>query len=230
MGDNPPPMAEIRACYTSYWWDPVSPWGSCPQLRLDLGYTLDIDTTDPASVLRTAKLWRAAVLGHPGAYLAHRMQHFNSSLYFIVPAYHFRYSKSAMLAPFGTQLITQRDIHLDYLKSNFLCWPVVWLYVGLCALALLAMSVGAPAPVSIARLLIISGVLFSGAYVLVGVATDFRYYYWSIMAILIGVILASREIGSVIRDRQRFGKLAFGCLLLIILLGYLARIADVRFV
>jgi hypothetical protein len=229
MGDSPPPLADIRACYTSYWWDTVSPWGSCPRLRLDLGYTADIDTTDPASIVSTAKLWREAVLAHPAAYLAHRLQYFNSSLYFIVPAYHFRYSKSALLAPYGTQLITQRDIRLDYLKSNFLCWPVVWLYLGGCTLALLALCAIAPLAVSIARLLVISGLLFSGAYFLVGVATDFRYYYWSIMAILIGIILGSREIGIGLRSRWA-ARLVLGCLLLIILVGYVARIADVRFV
>jgi hypothetical protein len=229
MGDKPPPMSEIRSCYTSYWWDTVSPWGSCPQLRLALGYTTDIDTTDPASIARTARLWRAAVLSHPAAYLSHRLQYFNSSLYFIVPAYHFRYSKSALLAPYGTQLITQRDIRLDYLKSNFLCWPVMWLYLGGCALALLAACTTASSALSIARLLLISGWLFAAAYFLVGVATDFRYYYWSIMATQIGIILASREIGAGLRSRWA-GRLVLAGLALIVLAGYVARIADVRFV
>jgi hypothetical protein len=229
MGDNPPPLNDIRACYTSYWWDTVSPWGSCPQLRVQLGYTTDIDTTDPASVARTAKLWQAAVLAHPAAYLWHRVQFFNSSLYFIVPAYHFRYSKSALLAPFGTQQITGRDIRLDYLKSNFLCWPIVWLYLGACALGLLARCANGSSAASIGRLLVISGLLFSGAYSLVGVATDFRYYYWSIMAILVGIILGWREIAAELRS-QWAGRLVLGGLALIVLVGYVARIADVRFI
>jgi hypothetical protein len=230
MGDNPPAMTEIRACYTSYWWDPVSPWGSCPELRRDLGYTLQLDTTNPATILKTAQLWRAAILEHPVAYLAHRAKYFNSSLYFIVPALHFRYSKFTDLAPYGTRTITQREIYLDYLKGNFLCWPVVWLWIGVGALALLRLSVDAPATVLTARLLIISGLLFAGAYLLIGVATDLRYYYWSIMAILLGAIIASREIATVIRARQWSATVAFGGLLLVILVGLVARVADVRFV
>jgi hypothetical protein len=230
MGANPPEMTEVQACYTSYWWDPVSPWGSCPELRRDLGYTRDVDTTDPATIVKTAQLWWAAILDHPIAYLAHRVQYFNSSLYFIVPALHFRYSKFTDLAPYGTRIITQREIHLDYLKSNFLCWPVVWLWIGVGALALLRLSADAPATVLTARLLITSGLLFAGAYLLIGVATDLRYYYWSIMAILLGAIGASREIGTAICARQWLATVAVGGLLLIIVTGLIARIADVRFV
>jgi hypothetical protein len=230
MGGNPPEMSEIRSCFTSYWWDPVSPWGSCRGLRLALGYTLDVDTTDSATVSNTAQRWRAAILAHPVAYLAHRARYFNSSIHFIVPALQFRYSKSTELPPYGTRMITQRDIYLDYLKSNFLCWPVVWIYMGVAALALLGLSAGAPVTLCIARLLIISGLLFSGAYLLVGVATDLRYYYWSIMATLLGVILGSREIVIVIRARSWLANVASAGLLLIIVAGLAARIADVQFV
>ena len=230
MGDNPPAMTELRACYTSYWWDPVSPWGSCPELRQELGYTPDVETTDPAIVSKNAQLWRAAIVAHPVAYLAHRAQYFNSSLYFIVPALHFRYSKFTDLAPYGKRIITQREIYLDYLKCNFLCWPAVWLWIGVGALALLRLAADAPATVLTARLLIISGLLFAGAYLLIGVATDLRYYYWSFMAILIGAIAASREIASVIRARRWSAAVVFGGLSLIVLLGLIARIADVRFV
>ncbi len=230
MGDNPPAMSEIRNCYTSYWWDPVSPWGICHGLRQELGYTGDITTTNSTTILKTTQLWRSAILEHPVAYLAHRAQYFNSSLYFVVPALQFRYSKFSELAPYGTRTITQRDIYFDFLKNNFLCWPVVWLYVGVGALTLLGRSAGAPVTVLIARLLIISGLLFAGAYLLVGVATDLRYYYWSTMGTLLGIILASREIVTAIRARQWSAKLVFGGLLLIILVGLVARIADVRFV
>jgi hypothetical protein len=230
LGDHPPAMTEIRDCYTNYWWDPVSPWGRCQELRLELGYTTALDTTNPAATLKTAQLWRAAILEHPVAYLAHRVQYFNSSLYFVVPAFQFRYSKSTELAPYGTRVITKRDIYVDYLKNNFLCWPVVWLYMGVCALALVGLAEDTPVTVLVARLLIMSGLLFSGGYLLVGVATEFRYYYWSILSVLLGIILASREIGTVVRARQWPAKLAFGGLFLVIVVGLAARIADVHFV
>jgi hypothetical protein len=119
---------------------------------------------------------------------------------------------------------------VDYLKKNFLFWPVVWVYMAVGALALLQLSVDAPITLRIARLLFISGLLFAGAYLIVSVATEIRYYYWTVMATLLGAILASREIATVIRMHQRAAKLAFAGLLLIIVVGLVARVADVRFV
>jgi len=230
MGDDPPPETAIRACYTSYAWDTVSPWGICNGLRRGLGYPLDLETPKSAAIARTAQLWRSAILEHPMAYLAHRAENFNSSLYFVVPALHYRYSKFTELAPYGAKIITQRDIYFDYFKKNFFFWPIVWVFMGFSVLVLLQLSVGAPITLRIARLLILSALLYAGAYLVVGVGTAYRYYYWTIMATLLGAILASREIGAVIRLRRRPAILAFGGLLLIIMVGLAARIADVRFV
>ena len=228
-GAQPPTMQEIRDCYTAYWWDPVSPWGVCPSLRRQIGYSTNIDSTQPQVVAETSRLWRAAILRHPVAYLVHRVEHFNASVYFFVPAYDFRYSKSAELVPFGSRSVSQRDIALDYLRVNFLCWPVFWLGLGVCALAMLGIAREGPVEVAIARLLISSGLMFSAAYFLVGVATDVRYHYWTAMSILLGVILASRELMSRIRGRKLSARFAVIGLALIVLLGYLARIADVHF-
>lgn len=232
LGDSAPPLAQVRDCYTSYWWDPVSPWGTCPALRRELGYTRSLDTTSADTLAATGRLWRAAIRAHPLAYAAHRAAFFNSSLYFVVPALQFRYSRSAELAPYGSRVITAHDIRLDYFKNNFLFWPVVWLYVGLGALLLLAMALPAasPAPMLVGRLLISSGLLFAGAYLLIGVASEFRYYYWTIMAVLLGSLVASRELISVVRARKRAASLVFAGLLLIITVGLMARIVDVRFV
>jgi 4-amino-4-deoxy-L-arabinose transferase-like glycosyltransferase len=227
MGQNPPSLAVIRACYTPYWWDPVSPWGSCPTLRQELGYTLSLDSTDPAIVAATAAQWRRAIVGHPIAYLAHRLEFFNSSLYFVVPSFSFRYSKAADLAPYGTRQVEQREIYLDYLKNNFLWWPVVWLYLGLCALACLEMVRDASVTAYMGRLLITSGLLFAGAYLIVGVATESRYYYWSVMAILLGIILALGNLAAVMRTHRRLSRYMAAGLLLVIALGLTARIADV---
>jgi hypothetical protein len=227
LGQNPPGLAAIRACYTAYWWDPVSPWGSCPTLRQELGYTLNLDTTDPAVVAATAAQWHRAILRHPVAYLEHRLEYFNSSLYFIVPSFSFRYSKAADLAPFGTRKVEQREIRLDYLKNNFLWWPVVWVCLGLCALASLEIVQDASAAARTGRLLIISGLLFAGAYLIVGVATESRYYYWSVMAILVGIILALRNLAAVMRTHRRLRRFMTAGLLLVVVLGLTARIADV---
>jgi 4-amino-4-deoxy-L-arabinose transferase-like glycosyltransferase len=227
MGPKPPELESIRACYTPYWWDPVSPWGSCPALRLKLGYTRSLDTTDPAVVATTAAQWHQAIFRHPLAYLAHRLEFFNSSLYFIVPSFSFRYSKAADLAPYGKREVEQREIQLDYLKNNFLWWPVVWVYLGLCALVSIEMLRDASVTTRVGRLLIISGLLFAGAYLIVGVATESRYYYWSVMAILLGIILTSRNLAAFLRAHRRLSRVMAAGLLLVVALGLTARIVDV---
>ncbi len=229
LSDGTIELAEIRQCYTPYWWDPVSPWGSCPTLRRELGFTHELKSTDPAVVAEIGQRWRKAIVAHPLAYLTHRLEYFNSSVYFFVPAFHFRYSKEAQLQPYGTRQVTQGEIRIDYLKNNPFFWPVVWLYLGLCALALLRSLRSSLATVQVATLLSLSGVLFGGAYFLIGVATEYRYYYWSTMAILLALILAARELYGQLRARPRIAACMGAGLLLIEGVGLAARLADVPF-
>ncbi len=229
LSDGPLDLAEIRQCYTPYWWDPVSPWGSCPTLRGELGFTHELDTTDPAVAAATGQRWLKAIRAHPLAYLTHRLEYFNSSLYFFVPAFQFRYSKALELQPYGSRTVTRREIQVDYLKNNPLCWPVVWLYLGLCALVLLRPLRSEVAAARVATLLSLSGVLFAGAYGLIGVATEYRYYYWSTMAVLLALILGGRDLYGQLRARPRTSACMGAGLLLIVIAGLVARLADVPF-
>jgi hypothetical protein len=226
-GEDPPALSEVRDCYTPYWWDPVSPWGRCPQLRRKIGFSSSLDTTDPTSVDKTSRLWRNAILAHPLAYAAHRLKHFNSEIYFFVPAFQFRFSKSVTLDPPKGRSISQREIRFDYLKNNVFCWPVVWLTVGASALLMFGFVTEVPARLAIARLLIISALFYSCGYLLVGVATEERYHYWSVMAILLGLILASDELAQSANEHRWRLRAASFCVLLVVLIGYAARIADV---
>jgi hypothetical protein len=229
LGERAPPMNKIASCYTSYWWDPFSPWGICKDVRHDVEYISDdLDQVTPYRAERSA-LWRRAIVEHPVAYMAHRLSHFNSSIYFIVPSLSFRFSKAWELGPSGQRVITQRDIRLDYLKKNLLFWPVTWLALGVCALSLLRQPVAPSPPMfACARALICSGLLYSAAYLFIGVATETRYYYWSIMAIMLGIILASSEIAQQMREHPSRSRLALAFVLAVLLTGFVARIADVR--
>lgn len=229
LGADAAPIGALKSCYTSYWWDTFSAWGTCASLRPRLEYVSDMESTNPELVAERGVLWRKAILAHPLDYLAHRLSYFNSSIYFLVPALHFRFSKSAVLQPPNGRIISERDIHLDYLKKNLFFWPVFWLAVGCCALAFLEASADMPAVVSFARLLVSSGLLYSGAYVLIGVATDVRYYYWPIMSIFVGVILASPDIRLRWHERPIRAKLAASLLVAVLVLGYAARLAGANF-
>jgi len=220
-------MDKIASCYTSYWWDPYSPWGICQDLRHDIEFiSPDMNIVTPHLAERSA-LWHQAILTHPMAYLAHRLSHFNSSIYFFVPSLSFRFSKSTELAPSGRRVITQRDIQFDYLRKNLLFWPVFWLALGVCALAFLKQP-EAPSPTfSCARALLCSGLLYSAAYLVVGVATETRYHYWSIMAIMLGIILGWSDISHQMRAHPARSRLAVAFVLAVVCIGFAARIADV---
>jgi hypothetical protein len=226
-GENAPDLSSMQNCYSAYWWDTLSPWGICPELRRQIGAAPDIDTIDPDHIRLRNQLWRSAILHHPLAYAAHRLSHFNASIYFLVPALQVRYAKRSDAAltagPF-----TQRDIELDYLKRSFLLWPVFWLAVGLCGLVIIRVPTQPPETLAVAKSLMLSGLLYSASYLLFGVATEYRYYYWSIMAILLGVILAADEIPKLFIDRPWRGGLAATLVLAVVIGGYAARVANLR--
>jgi len=219
-----PPIAVLENCYTPYWWDTFSPWGVCAALRPQLKYVANLDSRDATRVAQRNVLWREAILKHPWEYAAQRLSMFNSSIYFLVPSLHFRFSKSGVLQPHGPRTITAHDIHLDYVRKNPFFWPVSWLTIGLCALPFLRASSAMPATVSFARLALISGLLYSASYLLFGVATDVRYYYWPIMAILVAVILAFPELRLRFRERPLLATAAVALLIAVLASGYAARL------
>lgn len=90
--------AEISRCYTAYWWDSVSPWGTCPAFSakfMNTDYKKILSERDvyPASQ-RLTPMWISAIIHHPAAYAQHRIRHFNAELNFIVPSLERRYGKT----------------------------------------------------------------------------------------------------------------------------------------
>jgi hypothetical protein len=227
LGPHAPPLAQVKACYTAYWWDTFSPWGGCKSLRGSFDYIADMRPVSADRLSERGRLWREAILAHPLDYAAHRLAFYNSSVYFIVPALHFRYSQSADIP----HPVTAREIRMDYVKKNFLFWPVFWLALGCASLAFLpaAAADGLPA-VALARLSIVSGLLYAGAYLLIGVATDVRYYYWPILSIMTGILLAFPDLRSRWRTHPGQALAAAVCILAVLAGGYAARLADVHFV
>lgn len=224
-----PSLAALRQCYTPYWWDPFSRWGTCARLRAEFDYVSDALPPDPAKVAERSGLWRSAIERHPVDYLMHRLTYFNSSIYFLVPALHFRFSKSEPPTDDHRRTFSPHDIRVDYIKKNLFFWPVFWLTVGCCALALLEPpAVLAPAA-SLARSLLVSGLLYSAAYVVIGVATDVRYYYWPILCILIAVILMAPSIRLQWDTRRARVATALTVLLVVVVAGYAARLGGIPF-
>lgn len=204
---------EYARCYTPYWADSIQPYGNC-------GFVWERFERPPVA------LWLDAVTSHPAAYLAHRLKHFNSEILFFVPAKHSRFVPDAVI---NDRDATRSTIALDYIRKNPLIWPVTWISLGLCALALSwRASASAAAAAGASRALLTSGLFYAFAYLVVGVGTDVRYHYWSIMAVLTAIIIGY----PVLADRLRRGgparlicAMAVGS---VIALGLYARLTDNR--
>ena len=216
--------SELQACYTPYWWDSLSSWGPC---SANVNRSAGELVTAPQGLMRQ---WASTILQHPVAYAAHRLKHFNSSLLFAVPLKHIRLileyrTDNPARAPL--EVITAKDVRLDLLRKNPLIWPVTWLVWGTFVLAFISRQNSVPT-VQLAKVLIVSALGYSCAYLVIGVATDMRYHYWSIMAIFIATVLVLPMLAQGIRNRSVLLLGAIGTTALVVSIGVATRLLDFR--
>lgn len=224
-GRHAVPLAGVRACYTPLWWDPFSSWGQCAGLRAAMGQ--GGNDNPPQVVEERTALWLKAILKHPGAYLSHRLAHFNSSVYFVVPSFHIRFKRvDGSGAGADTPEALRTKVRWDYAKVNALVWPVTWLVVGALALAALARAAATGPTQATARALLLSALLYSSAYAVIGIATEVRYHYWSIAAVMCACVLAAPDLAAAWRASRGFRVAVTGAVLGTLVLGYAARLAD----
>ena len=217
--------AAVRGCYTPRYWDALHT-AAC-------GNIFDKLAT-PGTAARNAMTgqWLRAIVRHPIAYSVHRLKHYNASLNFFVPAL------SCRFAPFDEQCgdqdprggrsldtpATQKAVEWDYVKKNALVWPATWLAMVLAMLVLLGRSSSPTA--TAARALLLSGAAYGGAYLVVGVATDIRYYLWTFTALQTAAILGWPEFWNQRKSKSFWA--AASIVLIVVLLGYCARLLDLR--
>jgi hypothetical protein len=134
-------------------------------------------------------VWIQAVLKHPLAYVEHRLAHFNSELYFLVPRHH-AYERALNI--YGHHSEDSEGVPWD---RDPLITPMFALVLGLAVVTMsFPKSAIVPGNLQIASFcLALSGTSYSTAYLLIGVYSSPRYHYWSIVAILIATILYSSE-------------------------------------
>jgi hypothetical protein len=82
--------------------------------------------------------------------------------------------------------------------------------------------------VQLARVLIVSALGYSCGYLLIGVATDMRYHYWSLMSVLVGTLLVLPLLAQGIRSRSALLQAGIGATALVVSLGVAARLLDFR--
>lgn len=213
---------DLAACYTPYWWDSFSPWGACAA-------RVHRPDTDHATVGNglTAQ-WARTIAAHPLAYAKHRLKHFNSSVLFAIPLKHVRLTPEYRTddpAFTPKEVFSPRDIRLDLLRKNPFMWPVVWLTWSAVLLAWAGRE-RALAPVLLARVLSVSALGYSGAYLVIGVATDFRYHYWSLIAVAAATVAVLPQLAHGLRNRSAILWGGLALLALVIGLGVAARLLD----
>jgi hypothetical protein len=165
----------ISSCYNSSAWD-VYAWGECSFV---LKKVQDSGSWTDGSLM---KKWINAIYQEPGAYLKHRYDNFN----------HLMWSPNLILGDRTTEntlgfkyektgMFRTLEMMTNFLKDTLIFKPGFWLFASL-----LFLLYGLSARVCFARDVFLalnaSSFLYLLAYFFVGVASDFRYSYWSILA------------------------------------------------
>jgi hypothetical protein len=192
-GENQFPVtwtADETTLLTSQCYDPVR-WDSywhvepCPFVMRRLERRDDVIFGTP----RLIAAWRQAVIKHPFAYLAHRGSfswQFLARSNLVLPVWDWLDPASSYgHRPYFRPIVVVHDV----LQPTLLFWPGLWLLIA-----------AAIAAVSWRRRMIPAGAfafavtacacLYVLSFSVLGVASDFRYAYWCVLAALAGAVAA----------------------------------------
>lgn len=216
------PPDRLSSCYTPYFWDTWSYWGACSFVWKNLG--------PQNSPIRgeLKKYWISAVATHPLAYLEHRLKVFNSMTYFLVPARKCRPVPSCL--NFNNDVEnpeTRQAILEDYFLANILVWPITWFAAGGVFLFLTRGALHDETMMA-ARSLAFSGTLYLGFMLVVGVATDIRYAYWSTLAVIVAIILGADARSRNLWHINKNGRRLIIAVALLLSTGMLTRLFDFK--
>ncbi|MBO0757970.1 MAG: hypothetical protein J2P54_19160 [Bradyrhizobiaceae bacterium] len=183
--DNSFTREEVTGCYKPRGWDPLSPWGECRFFWNRLAVSRDlqgiIENLDGRSAMGAEPnpdlldLWVAAIIRHPLAYATHRLANFSSEM--TAPPY--LDFNATMIAP-------PYRVLYDVVTA-----PALWLAIGAVLLLQLASARSLPrsASTDAALTLVLSSLPYSCAYLIIGVGTESRYLYWSLIAIFAALVI-----------------------------------------
>jgi hypothetical protein len=209
------PVAVNRRCYRADKWDSYSFWAArpCPISfeKVDAWFT-DNGGSPYLYLLR-------AIVAHPIAYAHHRLAHFNLNSRFLVrdvidtpvPSAPAPTPDNFQITPNPALFAINRVATLS--ARTPLGWPIWWIAMALgCAL----LCPGLPRR-GIILPIALSAFLYGIGYLGVSVASELRYYLWTMMATAVALVLAADDMaGGAVVPRRRL-LLAFAPALLVTL-------------
>lgn len=210
---TPAQAAQIPNCYAPDKWDHVG-MGRC-QFVTD---TLEANHSWGARLMRDA--WLRAILAHPFAYAEHRLAFTNQILRWRgpIPA-HDAFMESEMTdvrwRHQSNMLFRAYDATCQFLANTPLFRPYFWLLLSLCTLGA-SWSATDSQQRRFASGLSASAAIYILTYIPFGVASDFRYSYYSIVATLAAIAALT---ACQIRDPRRVYAYSAGLMLAAIALS-----------
>jgi hypothetical protein len=185
------PVAVNHRCYSPLRWDPYSWWVArlCP-IRFDTFRAAIASGKKPALAY-----WLEAIATHPIAYLTQRMLHWNANARFLVPdeiqrALEPQTVPNPWNCQRGTSAVAEFTDALAVASAYTpFGWPACWLALG-CGVFILGRDL--PSRRVILPILL-SGLLYGLGYSVFSVASELRYYLWTMMAVLVAAVIALAE-------------------------------------
>ncbi|KTF69885.1 hypothetical protein ATB93_06970 [Sphingomonas sp. WG] len=193
--------AEVRGCLTPILWDPLGDDEAC-------GYILTtLQRTAPRGELRDA--WLAAIAAHPLAYAQHRIAHWNSEMRLWTPAIMPGTGPLSGSEPNRLGLASPAKRITGFQKlgatlaESAAGAPILWFAIALGVLFCTWPARSGPGGVAVS--LALSALLAELAFGVVGVASDYRYHCWSMLATGLAVLAAA---GARVSPRRVLAVLA----------------------
>jgi len=171
----------LSECYTPVLWDTLN-GKNCHVF---------LDSLGPQS----EEKWISAIIRHPLAYAEHRITHFCSELNSFLLIHHSKDSVYDWTVYIHVQPVTLKEKIYDYMRFCAIFTPCFSLVLG-CVVLTLAFRGAVKNPSSLenaAFCLAVSGLFYLLAYLLIGVASDFRYQYWDMIAIFVASVICMSE-------------------------------------
>jgi hypothetical protein len=164
------------SCYDPSQWDTY--W-RVPPCQFVMGGKLEPENVFGTPVLVQA--WLKAVASHPLIYLRHRLGHIEAFLTFPHSAIYLQsIGKGVPMYPHNAYFMRLYQA-TDALKESFIFRPLTWLLVVLATLVA-AWRYRMRPPGSYAVAMSASALAYVATFLVVGVASDYRYVYWVVAA------------------------------------------------